>query len=310
MVTNNAINEKTAAAGKVLQGQGVGVTSGFSTATYPATATGTGTILRADGTNWVATTATYPTTAGTIGNVLTSDGTNWSSSAPAFTFAPNSIIYLFDDFITCINGSAVLTSQLGWSTTSATPWTTALTASSLAANPGLLGNSAASATSAIYGCPTTSIPIILGSGAVNVNWVIKVATLSSTSPRYTLYVGLGDTFSGGDMANGVYFKYSDNLNSGNWVGNTAAGGSRNTANSAVAVINSAFVNLGITVNAAGTSASFLVNGVEIANSPIAATIPTLPVVPTVRVTASVGTAAANSVLIDLFYMTITLTTPR
>ncbi len=53
----------------------------WSTATYPSTATGTGKILRANGTNWVATTATFPDTAGTSGNVLTSDGTNWSSSA-------------------------------------------------------------------------------------------------------------------------------------------------------------------------------------------------------------------------------------
>ena len=54
-----------------------------STATYPTTATGTGTILRADGTNWVASTATYPDTAGTSGNILTSDGTNWVSSTPS-----------------------------------------------------------------------------------------------------------------------------------------------------------------------------------------------------------------------------------
>ncbi len=81
MTTNNAANNKTAASGKVLQGQGVGTASDFSTATYPSIATGTGKILRADGTNWVATTATYPDTAGTSGNVLTSDGTNWISSA-------------------------------------------------------------------------------------------------------------------------------------------------------------------------------------------------------------------------------------
>lgn len=62
MTTNNAANEKTAASGKVLQGQGVGTASDFSTATYPAVATGTGTILRADGTNWVASTSTYPDT--------------------------------------------------------------------------------------------------------------------------------------------------------------------------------------------------------------------------------------------------------
>lgn len=34
----------------------------WSTATYPSIATGTGTILRADGTNWLATTSTYPNT--------------------------------------------------------------------------------------------------------------------------------------------------------------------------------------------------------------------------------------------------------
>lgn len=47
--------------GTILQGN-TGADPTFSTATYPATATGTGTILRADGTNWVATTSTYPNT--------------------------------------------------------------------------------------------------------------------------------------------------------------------------------------------------------------------------------------------------------
>ncbi len=84
MVTNNSINEPTAASGKVLQGQGIGTASNFSTATYPSTATSTGTILRADGTNWSATTATYPNTAGISGNVLTSNGTNWSSNTNPF----------------------------------------------------------------------------------------------------------------------------------------------------------------------------------------------------------------------------------
>lgn len=83
MATNNSINVQTAATGKVLQGAGVGTAPAFSTATYPATATSTGTILRADGTNWVPSTATYPNTAGTSGNVLTSNGTNWVSSTPS-----------------------------------------------------------------------------------------------------------------------------------------------------------------------------------------------------------------------------------
>lgn len=334
MVTNNANNEKTAASGKILQGQGVGTTSDFSTATYPSTAGTSGKILVSDGTNIVSSTPTFPNASatsrkmivsdgtnwvastetwavpGTSGNVLTSNGTNWTSAAPASSFSPNSVVNIADDFITCTNGTAVLNSQLGWNTTSATPFTTALTAAASSTNPGIITSSAASGSCAIYGSPTNALPMILGAGAISVNWVIKVAILSTTSPRYTLYVGLGDTFSGGDMANGVYFKYLDTLNSGNWVGNTAAASSRTTASSAVAVINSAFVNLGITVNAAATSASFLVNGVEIANSPIVATIPTAAVVPTVRITGSVGTPTVNSILIDLFYMTQTLTTPR
>ena len=69
-------------AGQVLQSGGASADPAYSTATYPVTATGTGTILRADGTNWVATTATYPNTAGTSGNVLTSNGTNFVSQAP------------------------------------------------------------------------------------------------------------------------------------------------------------------------------------------------------------------------------------
>lgn len=52
----------TATAGQVLQSAGASADPAFSTATFPSTATGTGTILRADGTNWVATTATYPNT--------------------------------------------------------------------------------------------------------------------------------------------------------------------------------------------------------------------------------------------------------
>ncbi len=52
----------TSTAGQVLQSAGNAANPAFSTATYPATATGTGTILRANGTNWAATTSTYPDT--------------------------------------------------------------------------------------------------------------------------------------------------------------------------------------------------------------------------------------------------------
>jgi hypothetical protein len=65
----------TGASGTVLQGQGTGVLPAYSTATYPSTATSTGTILRANGTNWAATTATYPSTT-TANQLLYSSATN------------------------------------------------------------------------------------------------------------------------------------------------------------------------------------------------------------------------------------------
>jgi hypothetical protein len=80
MSTNNACDEPTASPGKLLQGQGIAVASNFSVATYPSLATGTGKILRADGTNWVPTTATFPDLSGAANNLLTSDGTNWISA--------------------------------------------------------------------------------------------------------------------------------------------------------------------------------------------------------------------------------------
>jgi hypothetical protein len=61
--------------GQVLQSGGSSADPAYSTATYPGTATGTGTILRANGTNWVATTNTFPNTA-TTGDLLYASGSN------------------------------------------------------------------------------------------------------------------------------------------------------------------------------------------------------------------------------------------
>lgn len=62
------------ATGRVLQSNAAAAPS-FSTATFPSTATGTGTILRADGTNWVATTSTYPNT-NAVSTLLYASATN------------------------------------------------------------------------------------------------------------------------------------------------------------------------------------------------------------------------------------------
>lgn len=71
----------SATTGQVLQSQGLAADPAFSTATYPSTATGTGTFLRADGTNWTASTSTLPNT-NSQGDLLYGSASNvWSSLA-------------------------------------------------------------------------------------------------------------------------------------------------------------------------------------------------------------------------------------
>ena len=69
--------------GQIARSGGAGAPT-WSTATFPSTATGTGTILRADGTNWVASTATYPNVATGTGTILRADGTNWVATTATF----------------------------------------------------------------------------------------------------------------------------------------------------------------------------------------------------------------------------------
>ena len=79
-----AILAATATAGQMLR-SGSNAAPTWSTATFPATATGTGTILRADGTNWVASSATYPDTI-TANYVPYATGTNVLGSSAALQF--------------------------------------------------------------------------------------------------------------------------------------------------------------------------------------------------------------------------------
>ncbi len=71
----------SATSGSVLQSAGSSSDPAFSTASYPSTATGTGTILRANGTNWLPTTSTYPDT-NAVSTILYASSANVMSALP------------------------------------------------------------------------------------------------------------------------------------------------------------------------------------------------------------------------------------
>lgn len=248
---------------------------------------------------------------GPQGYVYTSNG---PGAAPSFqpmsgSFMPNATVLLYDDFITTVQAGTTLNSILSWIVSPNLGFTQS---NATSGNPGVI-TFAGSNGGALYSDSNNGSGIagavILGGGILTTNWVIKTSILSNGTNRYTLYIGLGDTTNGSDQANGVYFTYSDNLNSGNWVAKTASGSTRTSANSAIAATASDFVNLGIVVNASASSVAYYINGIQIANSPITTNIPTAAIAPFMSISQVSGTLG-QCFQADLFYMTQVLTTAR
>lgn len=82
-----AILAGTATAGRILQ-SGATAAPSWSTATYPSVATGTGSILRANGTNWAASSTTFPDTVA-INSLLYANSAN---TMTALTPAANGVL--------------------------------------------------------------------------------------------------------------------------------------------------------------------------------------------------------------------------
>lgn len=271
-----------------------------------------GQILRSGGNaaNPAYSTATYPATAGTNGNVLTSDGTNWGSSPIPSSFSPSSILQLYDDFIGSNQSAGGAGWQLGWSSTNANN-----TATTEVNRPGIVGNTSLTATTGFYlflsnlQTATQFANFVLGGGVISCDWYFNIATLSTGTNRYTLTLGMGSTPTASDQVDGVYFQYSDNINSGNWNIVTASASSRTTSNSNLAG-GTGWHHANITINAAASSVAYSMDGVAINVSPIALHIPTAAISPLLEVRNVAGTNAANAILVDLFTLTQTLTTPR
>lgn len=222
---------------------------------------------------------------------------------------PNAFVFLQDDFTgfhdtaSGISNYAYLTSFL-------------LNTQSTSAHPGVLsnntqtgiGNAANIFLSGLNATSNVGTSFLLGGGTIVLNWVINTAILSTLTSRYTLRFGFGDTNSASlDQANGVYFEYSDNINSGQWNIKTAASSVRTTTATATAA-NTSYHNFQISINAAGTSAQFFIDGVS--QGTIATNLPVLGITPFFNMQWVVGTVAANSFLADLWYLNETLTTPR
>jgi len=252
---------------------------------------------------------------GTGATLVSGSGNTVTINTP-LSFTPNSVVTMYEEFCGYFANTGLYVSQLGIFMTG--PISQAFNVATTTSNghPGVIHSSEISAADSFklivmaHPSPTAN-NFILGGGILSINWIVNIATLSDVTNSYTLYLGLGNpTASASEPTDGVYFAYTHGTNSGNWVGKASNASSQSSANSSDAVSAGTWVNLGITVNADATSVSFYVNGVEIANSPLATNIPTVAINPFLLAIRSAGTVPANAIRVDALYLTQTLTTPR
>lgn len=240
-------------------------------------------------------------------SITNQDGTGGNPviTATGMTPDPFGTVYLVDDFL---YGAASSIGNMNWQ---AIGGSGDVAQNGTSTHPGIfrVGTNGTAGSIVMGGDSSgnTPNPIIIGGGAITADFLVNIS--ATNNGTMCIGLGAGSTTGGAEPTSGVYFLYNSATNSGNWVGKTANASSRTSANSAVAVVGNTWVRLTITVNAAGTSASFFVNNVEIANSPLATNLPTASISP--RLSNTGGTAGGGADLsIDLFVLTIALTTPR
>jgi Concanavalin A-like lectin/glucanases superfamily len=131
---------------------------------------------------------------------------------------------------------------------------------------------------------------------------IRIPTLSGT-PSFIVVCGFIDTMTNALPNNGVFFEYTNTLNSGQWVGITRASSTSNPVNSSIAVVANTWYKLRAVINSAGTSVSFYVNGTLIGTSTTYIPTTTLGLACLVYKTSS--SSASRSVNWDYAYWSLT-----
>lgn len=219
----------------------------------------------------------------------------------------------FDDFLSFTDGNQTRGPKLGWITVS-NFWSQS---PGLASNPGIMYNDRPDTGSdaiILDSGPTSESAFLLGGCALNSNWVVSLDTLSNETNRYISYIGLSDDSlvelletSVTQPENGCFFKYSDNINSGNWQIVCGAAGVYTTVNTSVAAT-TGFHNFGISVSASGNSVTFTIDGAQV-GTVITTNIPTtIPVGPSILLEAVTGNI--TSIYLDLYYYFQTLNVAR
>lgn len=249
--------------------------------------------------------------AGAIGSSMTIDETGalvWSQSGTT-----SDIVIIEDDFIYYSSTGQII---WPWSPQSNGTGASSLISVSTAANPGIhtLNTGTTSGGEAYIARGNADgggiENCVLGGAVHDLTFIVNIPSLATVGDDYALYFGLADGF--GNFVshpgnNAVVFAYNRSV-SVNWQGLTKAGGSTTTASGGANIaVATGWNRFRISINAAGTSASFYVNGVLIGTS--ATNLPTAPISAGFNIKKSAGTTPCT-LQIDYFRWFQKLTTSR
>jgi len=141
-----------------------------------------------------------------------------------------------------------------------------------AAHPGVVNlDTGTSSTTGRCVLAASSESVRFGGGAVEYGGVFIVNALSDGTDSYTLRAGFGDNTSG-EFTDGVYFRYTHSVASGNWQGVARNNSVESAPLDTGVALDTNWHRYGFTVNAAGTSVEFFIDGVSVGT--VNADIPT------------------------------------
>ena len=151
--------------------------------------------------------------------------------------------------------------------------------------------------------------MFLGEGQIIIESRNVLVNLSTLAQRFFYRHGLTNSVSEAITTDGIYFRYTDNENSGNFVCVCRSASVESVVNTSVAPSTTNMQKLRIVVNAAGTSAQFFIDGVSVAT--ISSNLPanTILLRNTLTIQKTTGTTAIE-LNTDYMYQLVTFTTPR
>lgn len=82
----------------------------------------------------------------------------------------------------------------------------------------------------------TSSALQLGTLKWNIEYRVKIPTLSTATQRFTHYLGFMNGTAAGQPTNGIYFIYSDNVNAGDWTLRTVLASTASTLDTNIPVV--------------------------------------------------------------------------